>query len=114
LTKKEPKTVTRRERVVYITNKIQKIKASTVFIHSFIPPIYRYCIHRLASLAVDCVTSPTPLCPTPPNKAGIVSCAVLTSHTQIVGDKKFVCCGSIDNSLLLYLVLVLVILSLFT
>jgi hypothetical protein len=34
LTKKEPKTVTRRERVVYITtNKIQKIKAS---IHSFI------------------------------------------------------------------------------
>jgi hypothetical protein len=30
---KEPKTVTRRERVVYITNKIQKIKAS---IHSFI------------------------------------------------------------------------------
>jgi len=33
LTKKEPKTVTRRERVVYIINKIQKIKAS---IHSFI------------------------------------------------------------------------------
>ena len=33
MTKKEPKTVTRRERVVYITNKIQKIKAS---IHSFI------------------------------------------------------------------------------
>ena len=32
---KEPKTVTRRERVVYIINKIQKIKASIQFIHSF-------------------------------------------------------------------------------
>ena len=36
MTKKEPKTVTRRERVVYITNKIQKIKAS---IHSFIQKV---------------------------------------------------------------------------